>query len=428
VTPAVGVALASSWIAALAGVYSAGPSLSSSSGMRPSSLMASGTTVFWPLAHGVKAGATAHGGSAALFARAPHPHCISGCDRLGAAAPGTIKSARIGESPAVLAGTESRTLKQSDQGRFDAVVTAAALSPAKLAAAFAEAGNSGVAHAAAPEAPSSIRFDGPVLADAATPLADRFGPPADVAAAPYQLAMAIPYLDEGVDFDLPSAEAALADTPEDLGALPHPDDVPLPSRRPNVKPDRSEKPSAIEKPVRAEKPGEKPVTARKPVETLVVSPRQSTALAYATPDDGAGSVGKAFKNLFNAPPGRGAGTAVYDISAATVTMPDGQVLEAHSGIGDSADNPRHVHKKMRGPTPPDTYNLVMREKRFHGVEAIRLLPTDGKVKHNRTGLLAHSYLLRGGRAESHGCVAFKNYDKFLAAFKKGKIKRLVVVS
>ncbi len=83
---------------------------------------------------------------------------------------------------------------------------------------------------------------------------------------------------------------------------------------------------------------------------------------------------------------------------------------------------------MRGPTPPDTYNLVMRERRFHGVEAIRLIPADGKTKLNRTGLLAHSYLLRGGRAESHGCVAFKDYDKFLNAFKKGKVKRLIVVS
>ncbi|WP_245488247.1 DUF2778 domain-containing protein [Mesorhizobium sp. Pch-S] len=92
-----------------------------------------------------------------------------------------------------------------------------------------------------------------------------------------------------------------------------------------------------------------------------------------------------------------------------------------------ADNVRYVNQKMRGPTPPDTYKLSMRESLFHGVEAIRLTPVDGKVKHGRTGLLAHSYLLRGGRAESHGCVAFKDYKRFLAAFKQGKIKRLVVV-
>ncbi|TIU56814.1 MAG: DUF2778 domain-containing protein, partial [Mesorhizobium sp.] len=38
-----------------------------------------------------------------------------------------------------------------------------------------------------------------------------------------------------------------------------------------------------------------------------------------------------------------------------------------------------------------------------------------------------TYMLRGGRAESNGCVVFKDYARFLAAYKKGKIKRLVVV-
>ena len=121
------------------------------------------------------------------------------------------------------------------------------------------------------------------------------------------------------------------------------------------------------------------------------------------------------------------GVAVYDISAAKVYMPDGSVLEAHSGIGEMADNPRYVKHKMKGPTPPHTYNLRMRERRFHGVEAIRMLPVDGRNKYGRDGFLTHSYLLRGGRAESHGCVAFKDYNKFLTAFKKGKIKQLVVV-
>ncbi|TIO38048.1 MAG: DUF2778 domain-containing protein, partial [Mesorhizobium sp.] len=78
-------------------------------------------------------------------------------------------------------------------------------------------------------------------------------------------------------------------------------------------------------------------------------------------------------------------------------------------------------------TPPDTYNLSLRESRFHGVEAIRLTPTSGRNKYNRNGLLAHTYLLRGAPAQSSGCVAFKDYGRFLSAFKKGKIKRLVVV-
>ena len=108
-------------------------------------------------------------------------------------------------------------------------------------------------------------------------------------------------------------------------------------------------------------------------------------------------------------------------------MPDGSRLEAHSGLGSMVDQPRFVNRKNTGPTPPDTYNLSLRESRFHGVEAIRLTPTSGSNKYGRNGLLAHTYMLRGGRAESNGCVVFKDYRRFLAAYKSGKIKRLVVV-
>jgi hypothetical protein len=91
------------------------------------------------------------------------------------------------------------------------------------------------------------------------------------------------------------------------------------------------------------------------------------------------------------------------------------------------DQPRFVNRKNVGPTPPDTYDLTLRESRFHGVEAIRLTPANGSNKYGRDGLLAHTYMLRGGRAESNGCVVFKDYGRFLAAYKRGKIKRLVVV-
>ncbi|RWD99647.1 MAG: DUF2778 domain-containing protein [Mesorhizobium sp.] len=153
----------------------------------------------------------------------------------------------------------------------------------------------------------------------------------------------------------------------------------------------------------------------------------SEMLAYAKPDTPErGGLGRAFGSLFNGP-STGNGVAVYDISAGTVYMPDGSKLEAHSGFGSMVDQPRFVNRKNVGPTPPDTYNLSMRESRFHGVEAIRLTPTSGKNKYGRDGLLAHTYMLRGGRAESNGCVVFKDYHRFLAAYKKGKIKRLVVV-
>jgi hypothetical protein len=125
-------------------------------------------------------------------------------------------------------------------------------------------------------------------------------------------------------------------------------------------------------------------------------------------------------------PGRGTKVAIYDVSAATVYMPDGTKLRAHSGIGKMRDNPRYEHVKMSGPTPAGIYRLKMRERRFHGVEAIRMTSIDGRDPKNRTGLLTHTNLLRGQKG-SHGCVAFQNYEPFLNAFKRGKITMMVVV-
>lgn len=121
-------------------------------------------------------------------------------------------------------------------------------------------------------------------------------------------------------------------------------------------------------------------------------------------------------------------TAIYDITARTVTLPSGEVLEAHSGLGPAQDNPKLVHQKMRGATPPGTYLLTEREALFHGVRAIRLNPVGGSgAVHNRVGLLAHTYML-GPSGASNGCVVFRNYDRFLQSFLRGEIRRLVVVA
>ena len=124
--------------------------------------------------------------------------------------------------------------------------------------------------------------------------------------------------------------------------------------------------------------------------------------------------------------GKGTKVAIYDVSNATVHMPDGTKLRAHSGIGKMRDNPRYEHVKMNGPTPAGIYRLKMRERRFHGVEAIRMTSIDGRDPKNRTGLLTHTNLLRGQKG-SHGCVAFQNYEPFLNAFKRGRVTMLVVV-
>jgi len=120
-------------------------------------------------------------------------------------------------------------------------------------------------------------------------------------------------------------------------------------------------------------------------------------------------------------------TAVYDISARTVYLPNGKKLEAHSGLGDKRDDPRFVKVRMHGPTPPNVYDLALREQPFHGVRAIRLNPVDDDKMFGRDGMLAHSYML-GPNGQSNGCVSFKDYDKFLTAFLNGEVDRLVVVA
>jgi len=119
-------------------------------------------------------------------------------------------------------------------------------------------------------------------------------------------------------------------------------------------------------------------------------------------------------------------TAIYDIEAHTVYLPNGEKLEAHSGIGYRLDDPRYVREKARGPTPPNVYELALREQPFHGVRAIRLNPVDDGGMYGRDGILAHTYML-GPSGQSFGCVSFKDYQKFLQAFLRGEINRLVVV-
>ena len=125
-------------------------------------------------------------------------------------------------------------------------------------------------------------------------------------------------------------------------------------------------------------------------------------------------------------PGPDSHTAVYDIEAHTVYLPNGVRLEAHSGLGKRLDDPHYVKEKDRGPTPPNVYDLTYRGELFHGVRAIRLNPVDDGKMFGRDGILAHTYML-GPTGQSFGCVSFKDYSAFLQAFSKGEIDRLVVV-
>jgi hypothetical protein len=142
-------------------------------------------------------------------------------------------------------------------------------------------------------------------------------------------------------------------------------------------------------------------------------------LASATPEDGLyGTAINPTALGYNS-------TAVYVISDRAVYLPSGARLEAHSGLGVAKDDARHVGDKNVGATPPAIYELKPREQLFHGVQALRMTPVGGDTL-GRDGLLVHSFML-GPDGDSNGCVSIRDYSRFLTAFQRGEIKRLIVV-
>jgi Tlde1 domain len=156
---------------------------------------------------------------------------------------------------------------------------------------------------------------------------------------------------------------------------------------------------------------------------------RGSLLSYASADANVtGSIGREPNPMLGGQPPYDRDTAVYDISAHMVYLPDGTRLEAHSGLGSELDNPRSASIRMRGVTPPHIYELKPREALFHGVPALRLNPIGGEESiFGRSGLLAHTYML-GPNGDSNGCVSFKDYNAFLNAYRNQGIKKLAVVA
>jgi hypothetical protein len=153
-------------------------------------------------------------------------------------------------------------------------------------------------------------------------------------------------------------------------------------------------------------------------------------LAYASADASvtASIAPKEINPMFGGAPPYERDTAVYDITAKTVYLPDGTRLEAHSGLGSNLDDPRSSKIRMRGVTPPHIYTLKPREALFHGVPALRLTPIGGESAiYGRDGLLAHTFML-GPNGDSNGCVSFKDYYAFLDAYKNKGIRKLAVLA
>ena len=238
-----------------------------------------------------------------------------------------------------------------------------------------------------------------VMATAITPPSPITAPPASVereGTAPIAVPVAPPLP--------PTRLAALAPVPVSIV-------LPEPVRRTSIR--KPEEPVTLAPPV-------EPTVEPKPI---IAPPQKPNPLVAALPPK------------VDAPPlapqrpgpVAGNGTAVYDIEARTVYLPNGERLEAHSGLGEHMDDPRSAPFKMRGVTPPNTYKLSMRESLFHGVAAIRLTPIGDSPMYNRDGLLAHTFML-GGNGASNGCISFRDYNRFLTAFQRGEISKIVVVA
>jgi len=183
-------------------------------------------------------------------------------------------------------------------------------------------------------------------------------------------------------------------------------------------------------PVAPARPAAVPAPAR-PAAAPAAAASPAATVATRAPGDSRSGIAGLF-SAFSASPsvdrlGYDRQTAIYDISARTVYLPDGTRLEAHSGLGAALDDLRYVGERAVGPTPPHLYQLTMRESLFHGVQALRLTPVGDGGIYGRAGLLAHPYML-GPNGDSNGCVSVKDYEAFLRAYEAGLITKLAVVS
>jgi hypothetical protein len=255
----------------------------------------------------------------------------------------------------------------------------------------------------------------------------------DVAAEPVALrpsSGADPIAPRPADLDLPrSSYARLLDSVFQ-GLSPSVAPEPATPPKGQLKPEAQAKASGVLPPGQAV-PLPVPRPAEGPAPRAALEPPPAKVAALPAPvEEGRSLLDRLLNVLPSAPvpPNVAPGTAVYDITARTVYMPNGERLEAHSGLRENLDDPRQVRIRMRGPTPPGTYDLTEREKPFHGVRALRMNPVGGSAAvHGRDGLLAHTYML-GPNGDSNGCVSFKDYNRFLQAYLKGEVQRLVVVA
>jgi len=248
-------------------------------------------------------------------------------------------------------------------------------------------------------APAAGNSDAPATTGAIDSFVDRFGGPSSRSIPVRTVAVAAPPTTASIG--APTAPAAKVAPPPRarLAAVP----LPRPAPRSVVAQGAPERPAA---PYRLASLSETPVPA-----------------AAQPADSAAATDGPQEANPLTDDPTH---TAIYDISRRSVYLPSGERLEAHSGLGGYMDDARAVSLRKQGPTPPNVYDLKMRESLFHGIHAIRLVPVNGSKMFGRDGMLVHPFML-GPEGASNGCVSVRDYPAFLKAYQSGQITRLVVV-
>lgn len=235
----------------------------------------------------------------------------------------------------------------------------------------------------------------------------------------------IPPADAMPDIARASAAIEVAELPPLAAAVAPPAPVPLPAAKPEPEQANSTplpRPYPLKREVARSRAEEAPAAVTKPA-----GPQIAMLPPPAPPQAEKRGTQERSHERSNGLPDVDSRTAVYDISAQTVYLPNGEKLEAHSGLGEKMDDPRYVRVKNRGPTPPNVYNLKLREALFHGVQAVRLNPVDESAMFGRDGILAHTYML-GPNGQSNGCVSFRDYPRFLRAVVRGDVNRMVVVA
>src|SRR5438046_7796529 len=109
-------------------------------------------------------------------------------------------------------------------------------------------------------------------------------------------------------------------------------------------------------------------------------PAQNSLLAFASADASVtGSIidTRSQNPMMGGAPPYDRQTAVYDIAAKTVYLPDGTRLEAHSGLGATMDDVRYSQVRIAGATPPRIYELKPRSGSVAGLRALRLTAVGG---------------------------------------------------